>query len=459
MSSPSVTSASQPRVPAWKRIGLKLKYAKETADIPATNPARTASSANDFALQSTNNATADIPQHDHEDAPRPAKKRKAFTNGSPEPLSDHGIPTITSAQTVRRKEPTESEQTLSVRQSKRRTSPHKSSLQRADSRRKSVTFTEDTKVDDGFSAQQLFKDWVEDDDTANQGLIDAWEASEAGKANSRIDPEPVEVAQPVAEPTKLDCKNQKQKQKSLPASTNSPSTDTVVPGEAQTIETSEYVRYLEQYYTDKDHWKFNKNKQKDVLKNIFNIHRIPAKHNEAIFAYVSGLQGAAAQQRVLDEAEEVLKALLMKQNCAEEVEGVDSRVMRRNAYHDAFEREWAIVSKVGRSEHDDQTLEEMRREAERLKRADVIFSELLEKALAPPPAPIHVSTPPTPTTLPTTAVPSGKRTTFENDAGDTGDQPAKPSSRPITKKRKRKARTDVSSSSSDSDSSSESEGE
>ncbi|KAK4552546.1 hypothetical protein LTR86_010190 [Recurvomyces mirabilis] len=459
MSSPSVTSASQPRVPAWKRIGLKLKYAKETADIPAINPARTASSANDFAVQSTKNAAADNPQHDHEDAPRLAKKRKAFKNGSPEPLSDHGIRTITSAQTVRRNEPTNGEQPLSVHQSKRKTSPHKSNLQRADSRRKSVTFTEDTKVDDGFSAQQLFKDWVEDDETVNQDLIDVWEASEAGRANSRIDSEPVEAAQTVAEPTKQDSKKQKQELNSASVSTNSSSTDTVVQEEAQTIETPEYVRYLEQYHTNRDHWKFNKNKQKDVLKNIFNVRRIPAKHNEALFAYIVGLQGAAAQQRVLDQAEEVLKALLTKQNRAEEVDGLDSRAMRRDAYHDAFEREWAIVSKVGRSEHDDQTLEEMRHEAERSKRADVIFSELLEKALAPPPAPIHVSTPSTPTTLPTTAVPSGKRTTFENDAGDSGDQPAYPSSRPITKKRKRKARTDVSSSSSDSASSSESEGE
>lgn len=63
-----------------------------------------------------------------------------------------------------------------------------------------------------------------------------------------------------------------------------------------------YVEYLNQFYNDKDHWKFNKSKQTDLLKNIWNTYRVPSEYDDALVAYIQGLQGEAARQRLRSEA-------------------------------------------------------------------------------------------------------------------------------------------------------------
>ncbi|KAK5117036.1 hypothetical protein LTR62_006757 [Meristemomyces frigidus] len=465
MSTPAVSSQSQVRVPAWKRIGLKLKYAKDSAETPApahSTPTITQGSPSTGTQQSS---VASRNGSSHDSSGRSAKRRKASTQGSLEPHLEFGHPTISSVQAeATRREITTGEDLASTYNNKLvATAPllkSKSSFQTLDSRRKSVTFAADTKVDDGFSAQQLARDWEPSeasDENANQDLIDAWEASEAGKANSRVDSEPVEAAEQAPKPSEKERKKDSKSQKSSSGSAKTSARDL---DEAHAGETLEYVRYLEQYHTNRDHWKFNKNKQKDVLRNIFNVKRISPEHNEALFAYISGLQGAAAQQRLLEEAEGVLKELLEKQERGAEVETMDSSQARRRAYLGALERETARIAEIGRSEHDEQMLEELKRGVEQAKRADSILGLLLAKELIPVVAPA----PPPPSSAivaPVSAIPQGHRTVFEdepepNSAKHLGTNISKP----ITKKRKRKARTDVSSDeSSSSDSSSESEGE
>lgn len=70
------TSESTPRIPAWKRIGLKLKYAKDSPDDPA--PVAT---ANDVA----NDKPAVVNNHkkrsfDQEAPETPAKRPKSATS-------------------------------------------------------------------------------------------------------------------------------------------------------------------------------------------------------------------------------------------------------------------------------------------------------------------------------------------------------------------------------------------
>ena len=289
-----------------------------------------------------------------------------------------------------------------------------------------MAFTSDTKAEDGFSAQSLIADW---------------EAAEQADYDQR-NPEPSPATKPDTKPAKKEKRSAKQ-QKKRASTHREPSEAFQRPDSAEG--TPEYVRYLEQYFTDRSNWKFNKNKQQNVLKHIFNLYRIPEEHNEALLAYISGLQGAAARQRLLGDAEGVLQGLLQQQNKASEIEGMETPAARKAAYDRALQREIDTIERSGggRSEYDDQQLQEIRSEVERAKRADAVLVELLRNAIATSekPAPSAAEPPPTSSPNPSSSTPNSSKT--------------KPN------RRKRKARTEISSSdesSSDSDSSA-SEGE
>jgi hypothetical protein len=59
-----------------------------------------------------------------------------------------------------------------------------------------------------------------------------------------------------------------------------------------------YLDYLTQFHTTPSEWKFSKNHQTTVLNNVFNFFRIPASYDAALAAYITGLKGAAARERL-----------------------------------------------------------------------------------------------------------------------------------------------------------------
>lgn len=62
------------------------------------------------------------------------------------------------------------------------------------------------------------------------------------------------------------------------------------------------LAYLKQFHEDKDNWKFSKQKQNWLLKNI---EQIPAKYNVALRNYVDSIQGGA-RQRLEEQLREVV---------------------------------------------------------------------------------------------------------------------------------------------------------
>jgi hypothetical protein len=156
-------------------------------------------------------------------------------------------------------------------------------------RRKSVTFTPDTKRVDGSSAQDLFKKWA-----AEQKGIDA-EFADFASVSAPI----VEVKEPLRTE-----KRQKEVTKS-PA----PPTTTPAASKGKKKDPSIYISYLTQYHNDHDHWKFNKAKQNDVVDNALNIFRISEQHSEALLKYVQGLKGAGVVQRLSEKCKATLKVL------------------------------------------------------------------------------------------------------------------------------------------------------
>ena len=100
----------------------------------------------------------------------------------------------------------------------------------------------------------------------------------------------------------------------------------------------EYVQYLRLFNTNKQAWKFNKNKQSDLFKNVFNIYRVPSEHTPALLQYLEGLQGAAACKHLIDRATEVLQEVASQAGGVDDMSGLESEQARRDAYRDALRR-------------------------------------------------------------------------------------------------------------------------
>ncbi|KAK1821719.1 hypothetical protein LTR12_003768 [Friedmanniomyces endolithicus] len=430
----SAATSSTQHVPAWKRLGLKLKYAKDTVDEPAIPPQ---SKAKDRASLSTKPGKRTAEDDLEASTPsKPVKKQKSL--GSTVNILN-SEPAVHSSTTPHGNGNDAPGGELGLTPPHTKFDPPK---QATEAPRKSVTFTPDTKTEDTFSAQRLFAEWS------------VAETEQASIIRSSLAPQP----EPVIEPSEknAEAQNRTANEQDQLITQSDP------PAKSSLNDTPEYVRYLQQYYTDKTNWKFNKNKQKDLLKNLFNTNRIPASNDVALLAYLKGLSGVAAQNRVLEDAEAVLKSLLEKQGQSDEIVGMESYGARRAAYEAALQREIETLERAGggRSEYSDQQLQEIRRDVERGKRADAILAESLGRELASgttsatvsasTSASASVST----SSYGTVAEPRPEHVRFESPPdADTATQSAQNKS---SRRRKRKARTEVSSDESSSDSSSES---
>lgn len=78
--------------------------------------------------------------------------------------------------------------------------------------------------------------------------------------------------------------------------------------QAKTEETERYISYLQQFHSAREEWHFNKGRQTALLKNIFNVFRVPEEHDDALIAYLMGLQGQAARERLTETANDILKS-------------------------------------------------------------------------------------------------------------------------------------------------------
>ena len=91
----------------------------------------------------------------------------------------------------------------------------------------------------------------------------------------------------------------------------------------------QYLEYLTQFHTNRASWKFNKAQQINLLKNIFNVSRIPKDYNEALKAYITGLQGDAARNRLREAASQTLKSIMRTDE--DDVDNADksTRILKR----------------------------------------------------------------------------------------------------------------------------------
>lgn len=183
-------------------------------------------------------------------------------------------------------------------------------------RRKSVAFTPDTKTSDGNSGQELFKKWVAEQkgtgDVSAPPAVSNFtlhsliaEEEKAARKNGQLDAKPSNSTATQSESTHVPITDAPQPTVKAPSTTAAPSS--TVKGKKK--DPSVYLAYLDQYYSDRDHWKFNKAKQNDVVDNALNIFRIPSEHSDALLEYVAGLKGAGVIERLSERCYLTIKEL------------------------------------------------------------------------------------------------------------------------------------------------------
>ncbi|KAL1613406.1 putative proteasome subunit alpha type 6 [Diplodia seriata] len=281
------------RVPAWKKLGLKLKYASDESPAAASPSASKKRAREDDAggKSESKDRSSGTPS-------KKSKKRRAEPAEESTPPSDE--PSKKEKKEKKREKKSKSRAALpdrtapdsAVSDSEDRT-PALSTPVKTLQRKKSVSFTPDTKKSDGDSGQQLFKAWVKSQDgsSTEDSIVPSTESAvDEGDAAAASELRP--------EPSKKDLKKAKKEQRNAAKAAEAAQQKEHLPP---------YVTYLQQYHSDRSSWKFNKKHQVELLKNLFNLFRVPASYDPAVEAYISGLNGAAARYRLKEHSELVLK--------------------------------------------------------------------------------------------------------------------------------------------------------
>lgn len=423
----SIAPSANAPLPAWKRLGLKLKFAQE---LPQQTPEQP--------------ITKDLVREEspkrkrNEDAQRdatPIKKPKTF---EPSPITS--TPSKPSG-------------------------PHTPLLRR----QKSVTFTPETKTEDGDSIKQLFNAWVAEQNADDQAFADFCAApaqpalqipdpprvsdevladitDEKEKRVKRVKAAKTEQTERKKETVKIDREKKEDKKERKEEGKKEKTKDRIkAKAERNPQEVprrlSPSLAYLRQYHEDRGSWKFNKNHQTYLLKHAFNTDIIPIDYSELLYVYIIGLQGGV-RKRVRDEALAV-KVKDLESGAEESATKMDDALRMQREYEASMAEYIAQVSAVESAKrvgHEERVFlgvsnEAMKPRAGRRMRAERIIVELASS--------------------PEIAGPSVPRGSLR---GNPEQQTRTNDGAPQKQKRKRKSRTavvDDSSSSSESDTSSD----
>ena len=162
----------------------------------------------------------------------------------------------------------------------------KSALSKPTKPKKSVKFHSEAAAEDGESRQRI-----------HNALIAAYKASEVAE-EAAVTPE--ELADSFEAPAKKQKREKRKKEKKEKVKKN---------GKDENAKQSA-LSYMLEYHKSRETWRFQKAKQNWILRNAFDVIEIEGtKENDAALkAYVAGLQGQEARNRMVEEARKVLKS-------------------------------------------------------------------------------------------------------------------------------------------------------
>jgi WKF domain len=232
----SASSAAPPtRVPAWKKLGLKLKFANDKSD------------------QSTQ------PEN------HPSSNRKRLRDVDTSKVS----PTTEFEYGLRKRPRSDPPKPRPIKAKSPNVEVLSPSLKRESKGvKKTVSFTTDTKVEDGDSSKTLIADW------------EAQYDQPTAPAKIRKDPEPSKT-QVLKSEKSITCASTKKGHAAL--------------------------EYLTQFCESRKTWKFRKNREVWILKHLFSIDQIPAEYDISLCNYLQGIKSASTRSRIRQEAEEIIR--------------------------------------------------------------------------------------------------------------------------------------------------------
>lgn len=259
-------------VPAWKRLGLKLKNVNEQPENAVDSP-------EDRTLAGTKAHDTSLGLSE-----RPAKRQRLdeLPKINASSTSDHA------RAKSERYPPGQRDGRHSVE-----TDDTPKSGKQTTRRRKSVTFTVDTKVEDGDSRVTIDFPAGSPGQTPKKARISEADTDSADATGSAS---PVAVG---ADEATLVRKKKKKKAKTgkKTQSNQRQSKDKSNPA----------LEYLHQHRYHHDSWKFNKNREVWIVNRALNTETIPNTHVLALAGYVRGLPGSAgARARLVKECIEAL---------------------------------------------------------------------------------------------------------------------------------------------------------
>ncbi|KIW08745.1 uncharacterized protein PV09_00683 [Verruconis gallopava] len=312
---------NQPYIPAWKRLGLKLKNGVPANGQTEASPSVDATSESKQSKRKVSDVLDDV-------AP-PSSRPDVALSAEPEASRMRGA---------------------------------RVSDERPPKRKKSVSFVDGTKKEDGDFNEKLLEDYV----ASQKGGQDQFSEAEIAHFTVSAKDHSANRSSQVHKKTESQPKARDTKQK--------PKKKRVDP-ESQPQQDLAYISYLKQYHSSRPSWKFNKNHQTKLLQNLYNMYRLPTEFDEALSLYLSGLQGDATKKRLAEAAEKIISE-------TDKLEGADANMPRHSNLDEAKERALRAKPKQTNSlERNEQAVEETSSEEhkeklQRRKRAELILKSL-----------------------------------------------------------------------------------
>ena len=234
----------QQHIPAWKRFGLKLK----SAPVPQS----------DLKLKKDQSNDKKRKLRSFDTAAGPRKHRASKSHSIAAATNTHANLDLTTL-----------------------------------SRKKSVTFTQDTKVEDGDSVKQLFKSWVQEQQSKHPSFTvkasqEALTTPSPSTVQEAVDTHLPEAERRIKRVKKPKPQKSKASQKKDKNTAKSP-----------------VLSYLKEYCESRQTWKFNKNHQSHLVKHAFDLDVIPSNYVHYLYVYVRNLQGGV-RTRLRDTALKIL---------------------------------------------------------------------------------------------------------------------------------------------------------
>ncbi|PGH18916.1 hypothetical protein AJ80_04336 [Polytolypa hystricis UAMH7299] len=305
--------SSTRRIPAWKRLGLQLKYATDapTAEEDSTKDIAN-SSTGDLEQPSTPSRPTEKKRalEAEHDAP-PTKKQRVETSAATAEATGNGELKSKDKKKKKKekivkgskdvKKPDSTVQAQDYSENKEEATKELETLQPEPTPKKSVSFSADTKPPDDTPASYEAEP-IPDSLSAAQR-----KAEKRRKREGR---------------TKNRPKLQQSTQQHLPLSSSSSS----LPDSLYYL-----FEYLRVYHHDRSKWKFQKNRETQLFKNLLDLDRLPSSYNIEVGAYLAGLKSEGAKQRIAEASKKAITS-----DDAELDKEEESDTSPKEAYNDAI---------------------------------------------------------------------------------------------------------------------------